>query len=192
MFAVRVLSFEGTWGESVFVAVSVMAVLVFSVFLVACMVFSVFSFMPVVSVMFSTVVVTAWMRCMVMLSAVVVRLVMVHSAWDNVMIMIVEQLAWNAGFSVCIAGMMVMLALESLPPGSFFELAWLAGKAYRMAFAYLAVVFPIFALEFMRDSYGSECRSEKRRSETHTDRTGTKWSRSVELPSSLWLRKREQ
>jgi hypothetical protein len=36
-----------------------------------------------------------------------------------------------------------------------------------MAFAYLAIMLPIFALEFMGDSYGSECRSEKRRNETH-------------------------
>ena len=65
------------------------------------------------------------------------------------------------------------LALKLLPPGGLFgAVTTIATKlAYGMAFAFTVIELPVVvALPLVGDGYGSKCRGEKCRSQTHVER----------------------
>jgi hypothetical protein len=105
----------------------------------------------------------------VMLSCAIVVPVVVRSSRDGFRNHDVARMVHMSVVSMALR----LFALELLPPGSLPEaVATITSKlAYGMAFAFTVLEIPVFlTLPLVGDGYGSECRSEKRRSETHIER----------------------
>jgi hypothetical protein len=120
-------------------------------------------------------VLVAWMMFsvflpgVVMLSCAIVVPVVVRSSRDGFRNHGVARMVHMSVVSMALR----LFALELLPPGSLPEaVATITSKlAYGMAFAFTVLEIPVFlTLPLVGDGYGSECRSEKRRSETHVER----------------------